>query len=206
MTPRNLTPAESERISKAIEAAEAKTSGEIFVVVADRADDYRLVPVLWAAVAALVLVWPIFLFTSLDMATVLLIQAAIFAGWCVALTPDAVRLAVIPSPLAAANAERAAREQFLSHGVHLTSGRTGVLIYAALREHRVEIVADDAIAEKVEQAEWDAIAGMVVEAARGKDFAAGLVRAVEKAGNVLAGHFPPTAEDRDELPNRVVQL
>lgn len=201
-----LMPAEAARISRAIEAAEDKTAGEIFVVVAHRADDYRLLPVLWAALAALVLTWILHLTVPLSAGNLLLVQAAVFAMWCLALTPDAIRLRTIPPPLAEAAAERAAREQFLSHGVHLTSARTGVLIYAALAEHRVEIVADDGIAAKVEQKEWDAIAATVVAAAREKQLAEGLVRAVEQSGDLLARHFPPADNDRDELPNRVVEL
>ena len=201
-----LTPDEAARISRAIEAAENTTSGEIFVVVAAHSDDYRLVPVLWAAIAALVLVWPLSLFTLLPVGQLLLVQAAIFAVWCVALTPDAIRLRVIPPPLAEANVERAAREQFLGHGVHLTAARTGVLIYVALAERRVEIVADDGIAKKVDQAEWDAIAQTIVTAARNKVLADGLADAVKTAGALLARHFPPSKDDHDELPNRVVQL
>lgn len=201
-----LNEEEARRVSAAIEKAEKKTAGEIFVVVAHHADDYRLVPVLWAALAALILVWPLAYFTPLAVTSILLVQAAIFLGWSVALSPDAIRLRVVPGPLAEAAAEKAAREQFLSHGVHLTSARTGVLIYAALAEHRVEIVADDGIAAKVEQAEWDAIADTVVSAAKAKNLADGLVKAVEQSGKLLAQHFPPAKNDRDELPNRVVEL
>jgi putative membrane protein len=206
MHTRCLSKDEALRISAAIEAAEDKTAGEIFVVVAAHADDYRLVPVLWAALAALILIWPFAYFTPLAVPTLLLLQASIFLVWCIALSPDVIRYRVIPGPLAEAAAEKAAREQFLGHGVHLTSARTGVLIYAALAEHRVEIVADDGIAAKVEQAEWDAIADTVVAAAKAKNLAEGLVKAVEQSGALLARHFPPTRNDRDELPNRVVEL
>lgn len=206
MAERILTPAQAKRISRAIEAAEKKTAGEIFVVLAASSDDYRLIPVLWAAVAALVLIWPLALFTTLDIATLLFIQAAIFAAWIVALTPDAIRLRLVPRPLAEANAERAANELFLAHGVHLTKARTGVLIYAALAEHCVEIVADDGIAKKVAQEEWDAIAETVVSAARAGKIADGVARAVDACGALLAEHFPPAKGDRDELPNRVVEL
>ena len=201
-----LTPQEATAISRAIEAAENRTSGEIFVVVAQRADDYRLLPVLWAALAALVLTWVLHLTVPLSTSNLLLIQTAIFAMWCLALTPDATRLRTIPPPLAEAATERAARDQFLAHGVHLTAARTGVLIYAALAEHRVEIVADDGIAARVEQKEWDEIAATVVVAAKENKLAEGLVRAVERSGTLLAQHFPPANNDRDELPNRVVEL
>jgi putative membrane protein len=201
-----LTKDEARHVSDAIEAAEKKTAGEIFVVVAAHADDYRLVPVLWAALAALILIWPLAYFTPLADTTLLLVQAAIFLCWSMALSPDAIRYRAVPGPLAEAAAEKAAREQFLSHGVHLTSARTGILIYAALAERRVEIVADDGIAAKVEQAEWDAIADTVVSAAKANDLAHGLVKAVEQSGKLLAQHFPPAKNDRDELPNRVVEL
>lgn len=197
---------EARRVSAAIEAAEKTTAGEIFVVVAAHADDYRLVPVLWAALAALILIWPLAYFSPLSVTTLLLVQAAIFLGWSVALSPDVIRFRVVPGPLAEAAVEKAARDQFLGHGVHLTEARTGVLIYAALAERRVEIVADDGIAKMVEQAEWDAIAATIVQAAREQHLADGLLRAVELSGALLARHFPPSKDDKDELPNRVVEL
>jgi putative membrane protein len=201
-----LSKTEAMRVSAAIEAAEGQTSGEIFVVVAARADEYRLIPVLWASIAELVLVWPLQALTTIPVSQLFLIQAAIFALWIAALASDKVRYLVVPPPLKEANVERAAREQFLAHGVHLTEARTGVLIYTALAERRVEIVADDGIAKKVDQADWDAIAETIVTAARDKRLADGLVRAVEQAGALLARHFPPAQNDRDELPNRVVEL
>jgi putative membrane protein len=44
---------EKARVADAIRAAEAKTSGEIFCVIAQHSSDYRLVPVAWAAALAL---------------------------------------------------------------------------------------------------------------------------------------------------------
>ena len=54
---------DKERITDAIRQAEAKTSGEIFCVLAQHASDYRLVPVAWAAVIALAVPWPLIHFT-----------------------------------------------------------------------------------------------------------------------------------------------
>ena len=41
------------RIAGAIRAAEEKTAGEIFCVIAHACGDYRLVPIAWAALVAL---------------------------------------------------------------------------------------------------------------------------------------------------------
>ena len=51
-----VSDADKTRIADAIRAAEAKTSGEIFCVLAQNAGAYRLVPIAWAAALALIVV------------------------------------------------------------------------------------------------------------------------------------------------------
>jgi putative membrane protein len=204
-TPR-LDGHEAARVAEAIEAAEYATSGELFVVVAARADDYRLVPILWAAAAALIAVWPLHLLTPLSTNMVLALQAALFVVVVLALSPLAVRTALAPPWLAQDEVERAAREQFLSHGIHLTDARTGVLIFVALAERRVEIIADDGIAARVDQAEWDAIAAEVVTDAREGQLVSGLLTAIDHSGRLLAAHFPAGSDNRNELPNALIQI
>src|SRR5687768_9996755 len=47
-----ISEADHARVSAAIEAAEARTAGEIVTVVADRSDGYSDVALAWAAIAA----------------------------------------------------------------------------------------------------------------------------------------------------------
>ncbi len=61
-----LTDEERGAIRDAVRAAERTTSGEIFVVVAQESDDYRIVPPLWAMLAALIVPLPLVLFTLLS--------------------------------------------------------------------------------------------------------------------------------------------
>ena len=49
----------SDQPAEAIAAAETRTSGEIFCVVAKRCDDYRLYPMAWAAILALLTPLPL---------------------------------------------------------------------------------------------------------------------------------------------------
>ena len=58
-----ISQADRERIADAICAAEAKTSGEIFCVIARHASDYRLVPLAWAAAVALAVPAPLIYLT-----------------------------------------------------------------------------------------------------------------------------------------------
>src|SRR5258706_15746418 len=64
------------RISAAITEVEAKTSGEIFCVLAKDVSRYREVPLLWAAVAAFV-VPPVLVLSGLHR----LALASIFTSW-----------------------------------------------------------------------------------------------------------------------------
>ena len=69
-----FTHADRARLTEAIRAAEAQRPGEIYVVVAREAGEFRFVPVLWAALAALVLPWPLHLLTSWPTTIILLLQ------------------------------------------------------------------------------------------------------------------------------------
>src|ERR1700722_16423553 len=77
-----LSGADHKRISAAIEAAEAKTSGEIFCVYADEVSRYREVPLAWATIAAFV-VPPVLVLFGLHR----LALADIFSSW----TDESVR-------------------------------------------------------------------------------------------------------------------
>jgi putative membrane protein len=87
-----------------------------------------------------------------------------------------------------------------------THGRTGILIYLSMREHRAQIIADEAIASKVSPETWgDAMAAMLVHIKDGR-CADGMIAAVEKVGAVLAEHFPRADDDVNELPDRLIEL
>lgn len=201
-----LTPDDRTRISAAVTAAEAGTSGEIYVVISDAVDDFRFVPVLWAALLALIAPWPMLLLTHWEADTILALQAAVFVLSAAIGSHPVLRRRLVPSAVAADASRRAALAQFMAHGVHLTESRTGVLIYVALADHRVEIVADELINTRVEQRAWDEIADLVILAARRRALADGIVAAVQRSGALLAQHFPRGPSDRNELPDRVVEI
>jgi putative membrane protein len=201
-----LADADRTRIVEAIREAEAATAGEIYVVIARAADDYRFVPILWAALLALLVPWPLHVLTNLSAGTILLVQAVTFVWIAVGASHPAVRYRIVPASIAAEATRKAAQSLFLAHGVHQTEARTGILIYVTLAERRVEIVADAGINAKVEQAAWDELAREIVVAARAKAIADGIIAAVRRAGSLLAAHFPPRPDDRNELPDRVVEI
>ena len=68
-----FTDNDHKRIADAITAAESKTSGEIFCVLAHEVSRYREVPLAWASLAALLLP-PLAVLAGLD-------RLALFSSW-----------------------------------------------------------------------------------------------------------------------------
>ena len=206
MTEPTLNELERSNIRNAIAAAEAKTSGEIFVVVARVSDAYRSVPILWATGIALCAPLPLLLLTLMPALDIYLVQLAVFVVSAIVLTLPPIHIHTVPRQMQQARAHERAVEQFLAHGLHMTEARTGALIFVSLAEHHAEIVADAGIARKVSQSAWDtAIAKLIGEIHAGR-LGEGLAVAVGDIGSILAAHFPPRLKNRDELVNDVVLL
>ena len=201
-----ISEAERKRVEEAIRAAESKTAGEIFCVIARASSGYRLVPIAWAALIALPLPLPLIYLTSWPVGLIYLAQLTVFLLAITVLSLPAVRFRMIPRRAMHSRAHAEARRQFLAHGMHLTRERTGVLIFASAAEHYAEIVADAGINDKVSQKVWeDAVAAMVTAIGDGRP-GDGFVAAVEQCGAVLAEHFPPGTINRNELPNKLVVI
>jgi len=194
------------RIAQAIAEAERDTSGEIVVVIAPRCDDYAFVPLAWAAIIALAVPPMLYAFFWLSPVTIYGIAVATFAMLAMLLGMWPVRLAVTPRALRRKHARRCAREQFLTQELHTTQSRTGVLIFVALAERYCEIIADTAVVAKVPPRSWQDIVDRLLGEIRSGRGVSGLAGAIAAAGAILAEHFPPGAENPDELPDHLIVL
>lgn len=207
-----LSAQDHDHVAAAIRAAEARTSGEIYCVVAETSDSYfypaavfALIGTLLAGVVAAIVLdlwWisvrlPVFAIAqALGSATVLLVL----------LVFPPLRIRLVPAYLQHRRAHDNAVKQFLAHNVHVTSARTGILIFVSRAERYAEVIADSGIADLVEQQHWNAIVAELTTAARTGRLGSGLVGAVEASGALLAAHFPPEAAAGNELADRVVEI
>jgi putative membrane protein len=194
------------RIRTAIERAEMRTAGEIYVVVAQVSGDYRLVPLVWALLGALLVPLPLVAFTPLPAGVIYLAQLALFAASAILLSLPGIWPRIVPAPFFRDQAHARAVEQFLAHGLNATEGRTGVLIFVSLTERYAEIVADTAVAARVEQETWDGLIDRLIADISADRLAEGLIGAVERAGAILEEYFPIQPGDRNELVNDIVFL
>ena len=201
-----ISEADKTRVAEAIRIAEAKTSGEIFCVIAHQASDYHLVPLAWAALAALIVPAPLLYFTLWPASLIYLVQLVVFIVLVIVLAHPAIRFHVVPRRAKIERAHALAMRQFFAQGLDRTEQRTGVLIFASAAEHYAEIVADAGINSKVTPAVWEQAIAVLIAGIKDGRAGNGFVAAVEQCGAVLAAHFPPGAFNRDELPNRLVEI
>ena len=213
-------------VSDAVAAAELNTSGEIVTVLADRSDGYTDVVLVWAATAAFTMmsifallplpfmnVWDALIggwmheWTTGELAsmTIALGLITFVATWAVQLW-EPLKFALIPAPVRSSRVHQQAIKHFKVGAEKRTHGRTGILIYLSMREHRAEIVADEPIAELVSADVWgDAMSDMLVEIRKGC-IAEGLAAGVRDVGEVLSEHFPRSEDDENELPDRLIEV
>lgn len=191
-----------EAVSAAIHAAEQRTCGQIVCVLAHASSAYAHIPVLWASALALAAPWPLIEFSQWGVQRIFLLQLIVFIVGGLLFSYMPLRLALVPGAVKRARAHRAALEQFMIRGVSRTRNRTGVLIFVSLAEHYARIVADEGIAAKVPQAEWQATIDALTAHMREGRIGAGFIVAIERCGAVLAAHAPPNGSS-NELPDRL---
>ena len=208
---RPLSSDEHAALAERIRAAEARTSGEIYCVVAQRSDDYLHPAALMLAVGALLAgLVAAFVLDRLWLSVphVVLVAAqlaALAAGLAAIKLRPGLRLWLVPSRLRYRRAHDNAARQFLAHNVHLTAARTGILIFVSLAERYAEVVADAGIDAKVGREAWDGIIEGLVGKAADDRLAEGLAEAIARAGELLAKHFPGES-DPNELEDHVVEI
>jgi putative membrane protein len=197
---------DAERISEAITKAERTTSGEIVAVIADQSSRYDHIPLMWAALLALIVPWPLIYFTWMKVQIVFLIQLIVFLALFFLVWHPKIRMALIPRSILRANTRRRAAEQFLAQNLHTTTGRTGVLIFVSIAEQRVEIIADSGIDQRVPKGTWQAIVDEFTSEVGTGRATDGFVHAIERIGAHLSEHFPPGSIDPNELPDHLIVL
>jgi putative membrane protein len=223
-----LSEDDHKRIDAAIRAVEQRTSGDIYCIVAHEASNYREVPLAWGTIIAF-LVPPLALIAGISPTALIekvegwhvaqttfqshelvlalslytLVQAVLFAVATLIVSIPAARRSATPHFLKRHRVLSLARQHFVSTGLHLANGQPHVLIFLALAERRVEIVAGADVHRQAGEKAWSDASDAIAAAMRGGDPTSGIVRAIEIAGAPLIEHFPAT---RQEQPQGMAEI
>jgi putative membrane protein len=208
---KSLTDADLEAIRAAVAAAERRGAGEIVTVVAERCDSYQ--GALWkgaalgamaATLAAAILhgalgYWggSIWLWLALPA------WGGAGVGYLLPLLARPLHRALIGADVLDSRVERRAKAAFAESEVFATRARTGLLLLVALFEHRVEIVSDKGVEERVPSTEWPPILDRLTGGLRQGRAAQSIVAAIGEIGSILESRgVKGVGPDVDELPDR----
>jgi putative membrane protein len=202
-----FTSEESSRISDTIKTVELRTSGEVAVMVVDQSDEYPD-----AAVIGGVLLSSLFSF---------IITTAFFHGEVWSYIPvnfalffpfyilSKKTLLLKARLIGKGRKERAvhlrALRAFYEKGLHLTKEQTGVLFFISIFEHKVWVLADKGIYDKITQDTLNAFALKVSQGIKDGRSCDVLCEEIRNAGDLLAKYFPITSGDENELTNEIIQ-
>lgn len=222
----HVSTADHQLVSAAVAEAEQHTSGEIVTIVTDLSDDYGDIALVWASMIAflalsVVAFMPDFYLGLVDRALggwehdwsareylglIFLFMGGKWLGTWALMQWTPLRLALTPKHIKMRRVRARAIDLFKVGTESKTAGRTGVLLYLSMREHRAEIVADEAIAGKVSPEVWGDAMIALVEHVRARRPGEGMAEAVRQMGVVLATHFPKGSENPNELPDRLIEI
>lgn len=202
----SFTEEDRRAVHEAVAAAERLTVGEILPVVVERSDPHPSAE--WLAALSCLLVGSSLLAGWLPWerpALLLLLQFVMAAvGFGLArLLPDFKRVFIFEDR-ATSVAEEQAFQEFYANGLHKTEAATGVLLFVSVLEHRVIILADEGIDEKVDADFWAGTDDAILDGIRKGSLRDGLVSGIQMAGEKLSEFFPWQEGDRNEIPDRVV--
>lgn len=199
--------ADRDAIAAATTAAERDTAGELVVYVVERCDPYpeiawkaALIGGALGAACSAVVVKILGGWGAPDDWWVLIgVQLGVLAGWLGSRVDGIARRLIGDAALSSRVHGRAA-EAFVNEQVFATSGRTGILLFVALFEHRVLVLADEGIRQRVAANAWDDIAAGIAAGIQAGEPAAALNDAVARCASLLRD-YGVRGHNTNELSN-----
>ena len=194
-----------DAIRQHIMAGEARTRGEIVCMVVRQVIDFALVGWCLAVGAGLLLPWVALALTRLPALDLLAMQLAVTLLLGLLLGQASGARLLWPPARLSARVRREAQWQFAAHHLDDTSHRAGVMLFIALAERRIEIIADPALDSAIDPASWAMILDPVADQLRRGDLVAAIQTGIAGIADALARAAPGGPDDANELPDVIVR-
>ena len=192
-------------VRAAIEAIESQTCAEIVVTVRRVSGDYRGADYLCASLVALATLVAL-LFTEHEF-SVLWMPVDVAVAWALGALASAKIAAcrrLFAGRARMASAVRSgARAAFVDLGVSRTRARSGILVYVAMLERRVELVADVGVDVSKLGAPYEKAVATLDASVRGGSGVDAFLASLRDLGPLLAPSLPRADDDVNELPDEV---
>ena len=196
-------------IASAISDAEAKSDCEIVAVFAAQSDDYRYIPMLWAAAISLFLPYALYTLLPLgipDLSTFALTQWLVFMLLAILFRTGPLHLRVVPKAVRQKRAEQQAHLQFMTHGLNNADSPPALLFFVSFEERYVRILTNANV--PIADEKWQQIINTMIERIRAGEKDAGMIEAVRSISETLEAHCPSRGAQKKEnrYPNQLIRL
>ena len=202
-----IDPAARQHLEAVVLEAERSTAGELVVAVVTACDGYANVGWRLGVLAAgAALIGLELLVPGSPWWLLLGVQAIALTAAHTAARVPAVRRKLLPADVVETRVHERAQRCFREQGLTRTRGRTGILLFVALLERRVVVLADEGIHRVLDPDErWEQVVDLVLAGLRAGRGVEGLEAGVRRCGEILARHVPIVpGRELDELPNAIV--
>ncbi|WP_413288304.1 TPM domain-containing protein [Bdellovibrio sp. HCB337] len=210
-----LSESEITDISKAVQAVEQSTSGEIVPMIVHRSSAIRHVPVILGLSFALLFLgvemlgvggwylndWMPFLLEHWGYQVLFLILLMVLAWWLSHL--QSVQRFLTSDQDEKDQVEKRAQLEFFLHRLNHTNKKTGILIFVSVMERRAVILADEGIAKVLPPQTWNEVLKPLMGQLKKGSWSDGFQEAIKQTGGLLQTHFP-SSTSANELSNQLI--
>ncbi|MES3038518.1 MAG: TPM domain-containing protein [Bdellovibrionota bacterium] len=203
-----LSSEEIERVSKTVETAEKKTSGEIVPVIVHSSSPVGHVgTTLFFVFLSLFFILDIVFVHgwSWDQrfeSSIACLVISAFLAWFLRRFHYVQRV-FVPNHDELRCVEQRAELEFHRQNVRHTHGETGILIFISVMERKAVVLADKAVAELCPRDTWEKMVADLLQNLKAGKWSEGLEKSIHHAGEILAEKFPLQSNDKNELTNHL---
>lgn len=211
---KQFTCEDAEKIKAAVASVEKETSGEVLPVVRSCSSRYQLPLLKWILICQICFVVVGGIWATIRRSPVGVYDLSVFAAVYLVLTfflllfpelcPPFLRLLAGKQGMDEA-VTSCAIHSYVRYGVSGTVNRSGILIFISLFEKQVVILADKGINEKVDPDTWKTVSDRIAAGMKEGRSTEAVIEAIESCRALLASHFPPAAENPNELPDFIME-
>jgi putative membrane protein len=204
-----------EKIAQAVAEAEKKVNAEIVPVFMVNSDDYTEAKLRGALLGATVTSLGILLYDHLmgwyqlfllknDWLFVSAIAVGGLLGYLLFGYVSPLKKLLLSKQRMQQRSSAMAERVFGEYKLFETKGRTGILVFISLFEHKIEIVPDKGLKEKIAADEWQKVIEEMKPALRSKKFDEAFLQSISKITAILLTYkMERTGESGNELPDHL---
>ena len=197
-----------ETIASVISDTEARSGCELLAVFAKRSDDYRYIPMLWAASGALLLPLAYALLLPLprpDLPSFALEQLLVFLALTLLFRIEPLQMRLVPKSVRLARAQHQAHLQFMTHGLNRSESPPAILFFVSFEERYAQILTNAKVT--IADEKWQEIIDTMIARIRAGEKDEGMVEAVRSISETMREHCPSQEKERqNRYPNRLIML